>query len=267
MKVLVLGNNGMLGHMVDKYLTRRGEVVFTMPPRDEVPEAAWPNKLFKESILTGLNGIDYIVNCIGAIPQHKKHNFESYISTNVTLPIWLAKNVQCKIIHPTTDCEFSGNISENLSYYKEDVKDARDDYGLSKAMASQVLEWFPNVKQIRTSIFGPELKGKVSILEWFLSQTGEVNGYTNHFWNGITTLEWARLAHGLMYAWDTSNKVTQVGTDPIPKIKLLELINKVYGANKKIIPKESVYCNKCLRSDLVLPSLEEQLVELKNYES
>ena len=152
MKVLVLGHEGMLGHMVDRFLTREGVTVFTMPPRSEMPASAWPNQLFKDSMLSGLNGIDYIVNCIGAIPQHKKYDFEDFVNINVALPVWLARTTKCKIIHPTTDCEFSGEIPEYLSYCKDDPKDARDNYGLSKAMASEILSWFPNVKQIRTSI-------------------------------------------------------------------------------------------------------------------
>jgi len=267
MNVLVLGHEGMLGHMVNKYLTREGVTVFTMPPRSEVPAAAWPSQLFKESMLTGLNGIDYIVNCIGAIPQHKKYDFEDFVNVNVTLPIWLARTTKCKIIHPTTDCEFLGENPKNSFYSKNSIKDARDNYGLSKAMASEILEWFPNVKQIRTSIFGPELKRKVSIFEWFMSQTGDVKGYTNHFWNGISTLEWSRIALNIMKKWDLYDNVIQVGTTPIPKVKLLQLIDKVFETNKTIVPVESIYCNKCLKSDFEIRSLEEQLVDLKNYES
>jgi dTDP-4-dehydrorhamnose reductase len=181
--------------------------------------------------------------------------------------VWLARTTKCKIIYPTTDCEFSGELPEHLCYSKDSVKDARDNYGLSKAMASEILEWFPNVKQIRTSIFGPELKNKVSIFEWFLSQTGEAKGYTNHFWNGITTLQWAKSALTIMNNWKSYDNVVQIGTAPIPKVKLLELINKVFEANKVIIPTEHIYCNKCLESDFKIKSLEEQLIDLKNYET
>lgn len=260
MKVLVLGHNGMLGHMVFKYLSDQGVTVFEMPVR-------WPEDIFKSSILNNLADIEYIINCIGAIPQHKKYQFEDFVNINVALPVWLARNTNCKIIHPTTDCEFSGEIPEYLSYKKTDIKDARDNYGLSKAMASEILEWFPNVKQIRTSIFGPELKNKVSIFEWFLSQPKEAKGYTNHFWNGVTTLQWAKLALTMMNSWELYDNVVQVGTDPIPKVKLLELINKVFEANKTIVPVEHIYCNKCLKSDFKVKSLEEQLIELKKFYS
>lgn len=258
MRVLVLGHNGMLGHMVFKYLSQQGATVFEMPAR-------WPNDDFKSAIQNNLGNIEYIVNCIGAIPQHKKYQFEDFVNINVALPVWLARNTNCKIIHPTTDCEFSGGIPEYMFYYKNDPKDARDNYGLSKAMASEILEWFPNVKQIRTSIFGPELKTKVSIFEWFMSQTGDVKGYSNHFWNGISTLEWSKLALNIMEKWDLYDSVIQVGTSPIAKSKLLELINESFKVNKTIIPIEHIYCNKCLHSDLDIKTIEEQLTDLKKF--
>jgi len=266
MKVLVLGHNGMLGHMVEKHFSRQGAIVFTMPAR-------WPNYDFKDAILNNLADIEYIINCIGAIPQHKKYQFEDYVNINVTLPVWLANKFKGIVIHPTTDCEFSGYIGVDKKYNKDDFKDARDDYGLSKAMASTILELFPNVIQIRTSILGPERDHKVSLLEWFLSQEKPVNGFSNHYWNGITTLEWAKLAYALIEengrvgSIHDYRPVVQVGTEPRSKYELLKLINKVYNANKIIVPVEKDLCNKCLKSDFELKSLEEQLVELKEYET
>jgi len=259
MRVLVLGHEGMLGHMVDKYFTSQGLVVFTMPAR-------WPNNDFKDAILNNLGDIEYIVNCIAAIPQHKKYKFEDYINTNVSLPVWLAKNFKGKIIHPTTDGEFSGNINSHEKYNKNDIKDARDDYGLSKIISSVTLELFSNVIQIRASIIGPEEKNKVSLLEWFLSQKEEAKGYSNHLWNGITTLEWSKLALLIMENWDTYHKdykIIQVGTKPISKFDLLCLINKVFDSNKTVVSVEKNYCNKCLESDFLIKSLEDQLTELK----
>ena len=58
MKVLVLGHKGMLGHMVVKYLQSKNVHVFTMEKR-------WPLNQQGIKTFTG----DYIINCIGAIPQ------------------------------------------------------------------------------------------------------------------------------------------------------------------------------------------------------
>ena len=46
---------------------------------------------------------------------------------------------------------------------------------------------------IRTSIVGPELKQNgVGLFHWFMSQTGEIKGYTKAIWSGVTTLELAK---------------------------------------------------------------------------
>jgi dTDP-4-dehydrorhamnose reductase len=107
----------------------------------------------------------------------------------------------------------------------------------------------------------------VSILDWFLNSNISVNGYTNVYWNGITTLQWSKLCENLINNWDTMPKINQYGTNNItPKIELLKAIKKVYNKNIEIHPKESShYFNKCLESDLSLPSIEEQLKELKEF--
>ena len=45
---------------------------------------------------------------------------------------------------------------------------------------------------IRTSIFGPEVKNFYMLFCWFLRQK-KVLGFTNFFFNGITTLELAMI--------------------------------------------------------------------------
>ena len=58
MRVLVLGHKGMLGHMVVKYLKDNNINVITIDKK--YPLSSQQIKQFKG---------DYIINCIGAIPQ------------------------------------------------------------------------------------------------------------------------------------------------------------------------------------------------------
>jgi len=60
--------------------------------------------------------------------------------------------------------------------------------------------WSGSVFHLRASIIGPEPKAHVSLLDWFLGQKKDaaVNGFTNHQWNGVTTLHFARLCHGII---------------------------------------------------------------------
>ena len=163
MKILILGSNGMLGHMVKKYLEQYHEI--------ETINHRWPSEEFKLAVID--SNADFLINCVGAIPQRTKD-----FDINWELPIWLDKYFNGRIVHPSTDCEMDD-----------------DPYGLSKAKAADwIMDSGERTKMIKASIIGPELNGQASMLYWFLSNEdgSEVNGYSNHMWNGITTYYWAK---------------------------------------------------------------------------
>ena len=209
---------------------------------------------------------DFIINCIGVIPQ-KKPQTEMYKLVNHDLPVFL-ETLGIPVIHPTTDCEFSGTIPKDQKYTKADIRNVTDDYGASKASISQLIEKdFVNTKMMRVSIIGHELNSHTSLLDWFLNSEGEVQGYVNHYWNGITTLEWAKQCEHLMNAWETSPRLNQYGTSEVrSKCDLLLDIRDVYG--KQITVKPFIAptgANKCLESDISLPPITSQLRELKKF--
>ena len=61
---------------------------------------------------------------------------------------------------------------------------------------------------IKTSIIGHELDSENSLLEWFLNSEDEVWGYSKTYWNGNTTLQWAKICYDLMINWDNNEKLT-----------------------------------------------------------
>ena len=236
MKVLVLGHKGMLGHMVSKLLSTKGIEVFTI-------ECRWSTSCFK-NIIKKFEG-DYIINCIGAIPQ-KTNKF----NINWKLPQWLDENANCKIIHPGTDCEIDD-----------------DSYGNSKRKSS---EWIKssskNTKIIKTSILGPELNTKASLMEWFLSQTGEINGYSECYWNGNTTLTWAKFCLYLMENWDNEDTETVLEGECISKYHLLLMLQEIYQRPDIIInPVNEPVMNKCLKGKVKTPRLLDQLMDMKYF--
>jgi dTDP-4-dehydrorhamnose reductase len=256
--ILVLGHKGMLGNATYSYFSSLGEYEV------KTIEERWGSPLFENAIAVA--NPDIIVNCIGAIPQKKPTDAE-YMSTNVGLPAFLEK-LGRKIVHPSTDCEFSGNLPVGEQYTKESLRDADDTYGKSKADASQLIEdSFVNTKIIRTSIIGHELASSVALLDWFLNSEVSVKGYTDHYWNGITTLEWARCCRHLIENWSASPRLNQYSSGPnLSKYEVLELAKEVYEKNIDIIPHTTgTPINKCLLSDKALPSLKEQLQELRNF--
>lgn len=260
MNILLLGHNGMLGGMVFRQFTKLKYNVITTNHR-------WPNEEFLNFIKN--SECDILINCIGSIP-HKSPKLEDLYSINTILPIWLANNFKGKILHPTTDCEFSGKLPVGEFYCKTSIKDASTDYGISKASSSQILINYNNVKQLRTSIIGPEFNNKVSLLEWFFKQNDVVNGYANHYWNGITTYQWSILSHDIISNWNSFDNIIQVSTECVSKYELLNIINDVFKTKKHINPVQSLIVNRCLKNDdqfKNIPNITLQLQTLKKYMS
>ena len=237
-EVLVLGHNGMLGNAVYKYLNEQKDVsvvIFSKKNR-------WPFDSFKKSVVK-FDG-DYIINCIGAIPQ-RTNQFE----VNYELPMWLDENANCRIIHPATDCEMDD-----------------DEYGKSKDKAGRHLAMNGyNTKQIMTSIIGHELKSADSLLDWFLTSEGVVFGYTNAMWNGNTTLEWSKQCKDMMENWEKYAKRNVITTECISKYDLLLKIKDVYGGNVIRVDKDDrPMSNKCLIGTS-RGTIFNQLKELKEF--
>lgn len=258
-KVLILGHRGMLGNAVYSYLaTKKND--FELLTTD----TRWGDDTFKKT-LTELK-VDVIVNCIGLIPQ-KNPSKDDYKKVNIDLPIFL-ESLGKKIVHPSTDCEFTGSIPKTVKYSKKSLRDASDIYGKSKAEISSLIEnSFTNTKIIRTSIIGHEGATHLSLLDWFLTSKGDINGYTDRYWNGITTLQWAKQCEKLLKNWGAFPSLTQYGTaDIASKYTLLTIIKDVYKKDIHITPILSPATeNKCLETDEVLPNIKKQLQELKDF--
>ena len=228
--ILVLGHKGMLGHMVCRVFNQNSNYnILTISER--FPN--WNKNLF--------DNVDFVINCIGAIPQ-KTDNFD----INWEIPIWLNENTDCNIIHPATDCEV-----DNSSY------------GISKKQASNYIkDHCKTTKIIQTSIIGPELNSNYSLLEWFLSQKGEVYGYTEAIWNGVTTLEWAKQCKVVIDNWDTTPLLTILYSNKVSKYELLVRIQELYEKKDVVIMPKNLGKDKSLKGNIKTKNIEEQLIEL-----
>ena len=240
MKVLILGHTGMLGNCVYKYLSSFKNIeTFTVDGR-------WPDDDFLTQIVNAddLKQVDYVINCIGAIPQRTK-DFE----INYELPIWLDRNLECRVIHPGTDCEMDN-----------------DHYGISKVNASDYIKNDGEItKIIKTSIIGHELNSCNSLLDWFLNSEGSVSGYSQAMWNGNTTLEWAKACLELINNWNTWETETIIKSYCISKFELLTEIADIYEINTEIKSDASVVVDKCLVKGKQRNPISIQLKELKEF--
>lgn len=267
MKIIVLGERGMLGQMATQYFRSRGAVVLTISERfDFTAECPALQKL--ATLGSGL-----VLNCVGRIKQ-KDSSRQDLFDANALLPLQIYERLGDGqfLIQPSTDCIFSGHAVD--PYRKTDPCDATDDYGWSKRLGEVALIGRPRAAIVRVSIIGPDVidpepKG---LLGWFLSQPegSSLNGYQNHFWNGITTLEWCRIVEQLFVENNSeqhNGALLQLGTEQTyTKCEMLALFQSTYRTQFSISP-VSVGTNvfRVLKPDYYSPPLLDQLVALKDF--
>ena len=235
--ILVLGSKGMLGKQVYQYFKNKKYKVFRLDKKIKFENV--DNIIKKINLRKRL----IIINCIGKIKQ-KDNDFEKLFFINSIFPYKLSYLLNTKhlLIHPSTDCIFNGN---KTGYYKLDSKrDSNDKYGISKSLGEAALEKRNNTLIIRTSIIGIT-KSKKDFLSWFLNQEKKVYGYSNHYWNGVTTLEWCKKIEQLLNKTKNLNyktKTIQLGTKIIySKYKMLNIFKKVFGNKIKILKKKKIH--------------------------
>jgi dTDP-4-dehydrorhamnose reductase len=210
--VLIVGASGMLGSMVVDVLSRDRHLNVTATARDRrlidhfqklYPAVAWAQFRFDQGPPpAGLfDGQNWIVNAIGItkplIRDDDAAQIETAISVNSLLPHEIGRQalrVGARVLQIATDCVYSGAKG---SYVENDLHDALDVYGKTKSLGET---YQPAVHHLRCSIIGPEPKDFKFLIEWFRRQPqgAQLNGFTNHNWNGVTTLHLARLFRGLI---------------------------------------------------------------------
>jgi len=263
MRVVVLGGAGMLGHQVvrrlrgaipDTWWTLRGGADDAV--LDQVPWLRGEQALERvdaldlPALVSTLDRIkpDVVVNCLGIIKQ-RSAAAESIpsITVNSLLPHRVAEALDKwggRLVHFSTDCVFSGRRG---NYSEEDVSDAEDLYGRSKFLGEVS---YDRCVTLRTSIIGPELRHRHSLLEWFLSQHGKtVQGFTRHWWSGVTTPHLADIVYDLLQRWTRLQGLYQVSSGRINKFDLLNLLREGLRVPVTIVPDDGPFCDRSLRGD------------------
>jgi dTDP-4-dehydrorhamnose reductase len=233
----------MLGWVVKDYLSQNSDFKVVGAARSAAGEAEFDaEKYLGDSAL--FQGYEYIINCIGIIKPHCKdndaHGVQRAINVNARFP-WLlnqgAVKANAKVIQIATDCVYSGTKGK---YLESDPHDALDVYGKTKSLG-EVFE-SANFLNIRCSIIGPEKKGKLSLLDWFLNQPqgSELKGFSHHLWNGVTTLQFAEICEKVIQKdlFDDIRKVSHthhfVPNNTVDKFELLNTFSKVFDRKHEI---------------------------------
>ena len=213
-KVVIISPTGMLGSMVYNVLKEKYNLVLVYRNKEHLKrldkvygdvekhisiqfditnmyyeyEKSFPTEHTSSmlgQLVSKVGNAEAIINCAGIIKPFSAKNPSLTFFINSAFPHFLANIYKEKLIHITTDCVFSG--IEGAPYDEQSPHSPNDLYGLSKELG----EPFTQSLVLRTSIIGPEIHGFVSLISWLQRQKREVAGFTNLYWNGITTKQFA----------------------------------------------------------------------------
>lgn len=239
-QVAILGSTGMLGSAFTNLMVgnRYKITEFNRTGRPLVSEnsAVAFDVTFSDSEIQRVfykKNFDYVVNAIGAIKQiideKDPASVENAYKVNSDFPSFLdsySKATGTPVIQIGTDCVYSGLKG---GYKESDLFDPIDVYGKSKVKGENIST---NTMILRCSIIGKEINRSKSILSWLLTQKygATVNGYVDHYWNGVTTLDFAKITLGIIEKNAFSKGISHlVPADTLNKYQLLVLIANAFG--------------------------------------
>lgn len=242
-RVLVLGASGMLGSMLVDFLSKVPGFQLTGSLRNrallEQFRALYPAVRWIEFSCDGGDAAhgdfatqDWIINAIGVtkplIHDDDAAEVKRAILVNALLPHDIslyASQAGARVLQIATDCVYSGARG---AYTERDAHDPLDVYGKTKSLGEARRA---NLHHLRCSIIGPEPKEHKFLLEWFRRQPpgARLQGFTNHRWNGVTTLHFARLCGGIIKQdLDLPHVQHVVPTGLVSKAQMLHVFAAAY---------------------------------------
>lgn len=258
MKVLILGASGMLGSAMFKVLSKNKLLHVVASLRDNKKTGFFDESLHA-NLITGVDVLDQdslvqlltntrpdvVINCVGLIKQlgNAKDPLVA-LPLNAMFPHRLARLcglLGARVVHISTDCVFDGKKG---NYLESDLSNAEDLYGKSKYMGE--LHDYPHAITLRTSIIGHELDSRHSLVDWFLSQEGEVKGFSKAIFSGLPTVELARVVEHYVLPKPELHGLYHVAAEPISKLDLLTLVAREYGKNIRIVADAQLVIDRSL---------------------
>lgn len=260
MKLLILGATGLLGNAMFNFFKEHSSwtVWGTIRSLDR-------NRFFKNSLCDNtIAGVDVrnpeslfetilqvnpdvIINCIGITKQLADENDpQNTILINSLLPHRLAKICDllgARLIHFSTDCIFSGKKG---NYIEDDIPDAQDLYGRSKLLGEVK---YGHTVTLRTSMIGHEQNSAYGLVEWFLAQKNQCDGFSKAVFSGLPAIILAQIVYEQILPRTNLSGCYHIAADPINKFDLLRLIADVYGKSIEIRKNEDLVLDRSLNAD------------------
>jgi len=216
-------------------------------------------------LFKNIGEVNAVINCAGIINVYAAKDPTFTFFLNGAFPHLLSEYYKDKLIQITTDCAFNG--IEGYPYDENSPKSPVDIYGLSKILGE------PKDKSLvlRTSIIGPEIAEHVSLLDWLKQQEGKtINGFANHFWNGITTKQFGKICDKIISNPEKYPKtgLYHIFSTTVSKYEMLLKFKEKYNINCEIEKDEKQKINRTLNTiydfnkKLNIPSFDKMLGEL-----
>jgi len=271
MKILVLGATGMAGHTISLYFKEKGhDVVAYSRSSFAYCENIIGDVFDKDRLVDVLvnGGFDAVINCIGILNK----DAEEYPTKAVYLNSYLShfmvdvlKDTRTKLVHMSTDCVFMGNTGP---YTETSFCDGSTFYDRTKAIGE--VNDSKNLT-FRNSIIGPDMHEKgIGLFNWFMKQSGKVNGYKGAIWTGVTTLTLAKAMEKALEV-DLSGLYHLGNNESISKFELLQLFSTYFREESvSVVDEFTIQLDKSLRNtrsdfDFVVPSYEQMVMEMKDW--
>lgn len=258
MKILILGVTGMLGNTVFRLLADSPGITVEGTARSPAAPARFDERL-RDRIRVGVDvenpdslasafaaaRPEAVVNCVGLVKQRAEADDPLLaIPINALLPHRLARLCRvagARLVHVSTDCVFAGTRG---SYREEDPADAQDLYGRSKHLGE--VRDCEDAITLRTSIIGHELNSAHGLVNWFLSQSGTVRGYTRAIFSGLPTVELGGVIRDHVLPNGGLCGLYHVAATPIAKFDLLRLVAREYRIPIAIDADEQIVIDRSL---------------------
>jgi dTDP-4-dehydrorhamnose reductase len=267
MRILILGSTGVAGNTIYRYFSSQNTLEIDTLSRTEgstyVVDVSDSNALKETLQKVKENDYDIILNCIGVLMEDAEKDPDVTYYTNSQFPKILEKTflpTRTKIIHLSTDCVFSGL---NGPYEENRILDATTVYGKAKIMGE-----INNAKDLTYRV---SFTGEDSNLMQFAFNNESLNGWTNAYWSGFTSLQLAKILYENLAAPITGIYHLVDNNRSISKYEVVKCIAEVYGLQRNITPvtlKEDL--NRVLKDtrkllDIRAPSYLDQFTELRQF--
>ncbi len=260
-RILILGVTGMLGHTLFKEMNKNTdlEVFGTTRNKNGLENYFTDDEMIKirgnvdadnfETVIRAIASVQptIIINCIGIIKQLPiSKDPLTAITVNAQLPhriSLVARSANARFIHISTDCVFNGKKG---NYTEKDHSNAEDLYGRTKFLGEVA---YPHCVTLRTSIIGHELKTNYSLVDWFMSQQNDVNGFTKAIYSGFPTIEIVNIISNYVIPNKNLTGLYHVSSDPISKFDLLNILKEIYKKDININPFSDFVLDRSMNSD------------------